>query len=57
MVLDKAKLKIGMEKWSKEYDAKHKDYGELTNNKKTLLKLIIANMYPNIIQLMKSINK
>ena len=45
-------FRFGMEKWSKEYNTKHKDIREFKDNK-----ILLANVHPNLIQQLKNINE
>ena len=57
MVLNDVKLKIGMEVWSKEYDAKRKELREFKDIKKEILIRALTNVHPNLIQQLKNIDE
>ena len=54
MVLNDVKFKIGMDKWSKEYDAKCKELHEFKDTKNALQNKLLANVYPKLIPQLKN---
>ena len=58
IVLNKGKYKVGMEKWSKKYNAKlEEDYLLFVNNKQKALQVILPNVNHAIVQQINTIKE